>query len=162
MSMMYCLRLATDKEVSELLANPDTIEEWLFDDEVEPDAELGKSWHGIHFLLTGSQWQGDEPYCFLLAGGQSIGDIDVGYGPARALTSDQIKSFEEALMKIDDDDFRARYNKEELTKNEIYPKGWKHGNDDDNFAFLSSNFQTLKEFLQAAAKKSYGAVVWLQ
>lgn len=161
MGMMYCMRLATDEEISELLAGPDEIEEWLFDDDVTPDAELDKAWHGIHFLLTGSQQEGEEPYCFLLSGGQTIGDIDVGYGPARALTSAQIKSFQEALAKIDLSDLRSRFDQLEFNKNEIYPGNWKQQGEED-FAYILTNFQTLREFLHSAVKKTFGAVVWLQ
>ena len=52
---------------------------------------LDKSWHGIHFLLTGSAEGVRPPVDFILMGGREIGDLDLGYGPARAFTSAETK-----------------------------------------------------------------------
>jgi hypothetical protein len=40
------------------------------------EVDLDKAWHGLHFLFTDSAWEGDEPGCFLVRGGQEIGDED--------------------------------------------------------------------------------------
>ncbi|MCA9817980.1 MAG: YfbM family protein [Candidatus Obscuribacterales bacterium] len=162
MSMLYNLRFASNDQISQLIIDPDTIEEWLFNEESAVDAKLEKSWHGIHYLLTGSQWEGKEPYCYLLSGGETIGDIDVGYGPARALRPDKLKDFNAALSEIDRAELRKKYDKKSLLSNEIYPSVWNQGSDDDNFDYLYSNFVTLKEFLREGAQKSYGAIVWLE
>src|SRR5688500_6275073 len=37
--------------------------------------DLDKAWHGIHYLLTGTAWEGAEPLNFLVAGGRPVGDI---------------------------------------------------------------------------------------
>lgn len=55
------------------------------------DANLDKAWHGIHFLLTGSTWEGEKPLNFLISGGETIGEIEVGYGPARSIKSVDVK-----------------------------------------------------------------------
>jgi hypothetical protein len=36
------------------------------------DSDLGKAWHGIHYLLSGSAWGGDWPASFLLLGGAVV------------------------------------------------------------------------------------------
>ena len=46
--------------------------------------DLDKSWHGIHYLFTGKADESGTPLEFLVAGGASVGDEDVGYGPPRA------------------------------------------------------------------------------
>ena len=164
MSMMYCLRLATPEELNTLVNEPDMVEEWLFDTEETPaDAELGKSWHGIHFLLTGSEYEGEKPYCYLLSESQEIGE-DLGYGPARILTSEQANEFSACLENIDEADFKSRYDrhKQDMDKKDIYPGGWQSGNDSENFDFLFSNLTTLKEFLKKASDSKYGAVLWLE
>jgi hypothetical protein len=162
MSMTYCLRLAKDSEISKLLDDPEKIEDWLFNDEDEPDAELEKAWHGIHFILTGSDWNGDEPLCYLLAGGSTVGEIDVGYGPARALTSTQVEEFRAAISNLSKEDFKNKFDREAFEQHEIYPRGWQLGKDEENIDFLYSHFVTLREFLEAAKAKGYGAIVWLQ
>ena len=87
MSMICNLRQVEAAEIDNLLAHPEHVGDVLDSNEAGPGGELDldKAWHGIHFLLTGSAWEGEEPLCYLLAGGQEVGDEDVGYGPARVL-----------------------------------------------------------------------------
>src|SRR5215203_4027303 len=54
------------------------------------EIDLDKSWHGIHYLLTKTAWAGEPPLSFLVLGGAEVGDIDVGYGTARAFRSDEV------------------------------------------------------------------------
>ncbi len=49
--------------------------------------DIDKAWHGLHFIFTGSDWSGGFPEGFLVTCGKAVGDVDVGYGPARFLTS---------------------------------------------------------------------------
>src|SRR5438270_9992408 len=42
--------------------------------------DVDKAWHGIHFLLTDSDWEGEGPLAFILHGGREINE-DLGYGP---------------------------------------------------------------------------------
>jgi Domain of unknown function (DUF1877) len=46
--------------------------------------DLDKSWHGIHYLLTGTASGGVAPVNFLVAGGRPVGKLDVGYGAVEA------------------------------------------------------------------------------
>ena len=45
---------------------------------------LEKSWHGLHFALTGDPWGGEPPLNFLLAA-VPVGTADIGYGPPRVM-----------------------------------------------------------------------------
>src|SRR3712207_3831611 len=103
MSMICNLRQVEEAEIEELLANPEHIGDFLYGDvddeheyediEREGEIDLDKAWHGIHFLLTGTAWEGQEPLCYLLVGGEYIGDEDVGYGPARVLRPHEVADF---------------------------------------------------------------------
>src|SRR5687768_2691470 len=53
--------------------------------------DVDKAWQGIHFLLTGSDREGNGPLAFILHGGRSI-DEDLGYGPPRGFTSVEVKA----------------------------------------------------------------------
>ncbi|MER7284053.1 DUF1877 family protein [Dactylosporangium sp. NPDC000244] len=59
----------------------------LDDDDAEmpdPELDLDKSWHGIHFLLTGTAWEvGDGAGAAVLGGGE-IGEAHPRPGRARA------------------------------------------------------------------------------
>jgi hypothetical protein len=93
MSMIGNLRLVSDEQLNELFADPDQVEDFLYESgEPSPDEEddVDKAWQGLHFLLTGSAWNGEPPLNFLVSGGREIGDVDVGYGPARGFTSTEV------------------------------------------------------------------------
>lgn len=161
MSMILCLKSAAASQIAGLLNEPATIEEFL--DMGEPDyLELDKAWHGIHFLLTNSAWEGAEPLCYLVRGGQEIGDIDVGYGPARAITSQQAAAFELELSKIEEADFRQRFNPKQMMANDIYPSIWDRPiEEDDTLGYLCSYFTELKEFVNEVCKKGHGIIIWM-
>src|SRR5687768_10356646 len=48
--------------------------------------DVDKAWQGIHFLLTGTDWEGEGPLAFVLHGGAEI-EEDMGYGPPHGFTS---------------------------------------------------------------------------
>lgn len=71
-------------EAAELVASTDSIELLLESDDDETSVDLGKAWHGIHWLLTGSPDSTDDVTSEAILGGQPVGE-DLGYGPARLL-----------------------------------------------------------------------------
>src|SRR5687767_12235877 len=72
--------------------------------------DLDKAWHGLHYLLTRTAWEGDAPLNFLVAGGREVGDIDVGYGPARVLSAAEVRAAADALARLTDEELRSRFN----------------------------------------------------
>jgi hypothetical protein len=67
----------------------------LHDDDAEmpdPELDLGKSWHAIHYLLTGTGWEiGEGAAGAAILGGDEIGE-DGGYGPARVLDPESVRA----------------------------------------------------------------------
>lgn len=124
--------------------------------------DLDKAWHGIHYLLTRTAWEGTPPLNLLAAGGRAIGDIDVGYGPARALSSREISDAHEALSQISDAELRGRFAPSEMMKAEIYPEIWdRDPADDDTLGYLMEHVGTLRAFLRDASDERLGAIVYL-
>src|SRR5215204_5430284 len=74
------------------------------------EIDLDKSWHGIHYLLTKTAWAGEPPLSFLVLGGAEVGDIDVGYGTARAFRSDEVGRIHEELQPIEEETLRSRFD----------------------------------------------------
>src|SRR5205809_3698611 len=95
MSMNGRLKLASDAQIDGVLAQPETVGVFLFGEpetyEDRSDLDVDKAWHGLHFLLTGAANEERPPLDFLVTGGEEIGDEDVGYGPARAYHSLQVR-----------------------------------------------------------------------
>ena len=92
MSMIGCFRRVPEARLRALLADPESITDFL-DEEGFADFDIDKAWHGIHYLLTGTAWEGAAPLNFLVAGGRPVGDVDVGYGPARAFSGAEVVGF---------------------------------------------------------------------
>src|SRR5713226_7783659 len=106
MEMIGNLRPASDAEIQHLLASPADVTRFLYgaDATGREGLVLKKAWHAIHFVLTGSPLGGDEPLNFLVSEGTPVGEVDVGYGPARVLSSQQVQALATALAAVDPDE----------------------------------------------------------
>jgi len=165
MSMNGMLRQIDEAQRLRLLKSPDEVLDFV-DDEVPASQELDldKAWHGLHFMLAGEAWEGPEPLCYLLSGGEQIGDEedhDVGYGPARCLTSQQVKAFSNALLAITEEVFAGRYDGKKITALELYPRGWEE-EPAEMRAWLTQSFIDLRQFVKAAASRNQALLIWLQ
>jgi hypothetical protein len=120
---------------------------------------LEKCWHGIHFTLTRDALGGNEPLCYLVQGGQEVGE-DLGYGPARALRPAQTAAFATALAAIDRNEFARRFDPAAMEQNDIYPQIWDEDRDEliEEFA---EQFNALQTFVTRAAKKKLGLLIYL-
>ncbi|MFC5004373.1 YfbM family protein [Dactylosporangium cerinum] len=127
-------RWLTAAELREVLDDPDAVEVLLFgddgdedDDEVgempEPDLDLGKSWHVVQFLFTGTAWGVTEGLGEAILGGADIGE-DGGYGPARLLDAATVTRVATALDALDVETLRSRFDPAAMSAAEIYPEGW--------------------------------------
>ena len=125
--------------------------------------DLDKAWHGLHYLLTGSAWGGDPPLNFLAAGGREVGDLEVGYGPARVFSAAETRAVRDALARLTDEDLRARFDADAMTAAEIYPDViWKRvPPEDDPLGYLLEHSVTLRAFLEDAVAARVGFVVAL-
>src|SRR5688572_4637046 len=104
MSMIGNFLLVSDDELSKLLASPTLVHGLIdsaYEDRRSDFVDVDKAWHCLHFLLTGTAWEGDPPLNFIVAGGSEVGDEDVGYGPARGFSSPEVRAIADALDGID-------------------------------------------------------------
>jgi hypothetical protein len=104
MGMTVMFRRLSGEDLSRLREEPGLVADYLQGEEPEgfgpfADLDVDKAWHAIHFLLTGSAWEGDPPLNFIVIGGSDVGD-DLGYGPARGLSSDEVRNLAGALRAI--------------------------------------------------------------
>jgi hypothetical protein len=122
--------------------------------------DLDKAWHGIHYLLTGTAWEGEHPRGFLVNGGRGVGSVDVGYGPARVLTAAQTREVLDAVRELSDEDLEARFDPQDMLAKQIYPEIWaREPEEDDGVAYLIEHFRTLRSFLTQAVGEGLGVVV---
>jgi hypothetical protein len=69
--------------------------------------DLDKAWHGIHYLFTGTAWEGDPPLNFLVKGGREVGDEEIGLGPPCTLRALETRDIASALEALSDDEVRG-------------------------------------------------------
>jgi hypothetical protein len=121
---------------------------------------LDKSWHGLHYLFTGTAWEGPPPLNFLVAGGEPIGDIDSGYGPSRALTAAEVAQADRALAALSDETIRSRFDPAAMMSAEIYPTIWNRPpEEDDTLGYLIQYLGQLRDFLSRVATDGMGIVI---
>jgi hypothetical protein len=160
MSIIGCFMYATDEEIRSLLAEPEQVPTFVREREkLGQGLEVDKEWHALHWLLTGSEEEGEPPLNFILVGGTEIGHVDVGYGPARAFTSDQVQIINEALAPITSDDLLARYNGYAMSG--LYPNVWARLEEEEqNRAGLAYHFDRLKRYINQAQAEGLGILVY--
>lgn len=147
-------------QIDKSLANHENVFDYL--DELEENEELGrvyldKAWHGIHFLLTGSVWEGAEPLCYLVKGGEGIGTEDDW---ARLLRPNQIADWANSLLTISADDLRKRYDPVAMAKADIYPSIWDRVDEEyGNLEYLLDYYEALRSFLERTKKENKGAII---
>lgn len=160
MSMIGTLCRVPQPVIDQLEADPEAIESVLAE---QPDAiDLDKAWHGLHFLFCGDAWSGSPPLDFLVSGGEQVGDIDVGYGPARSFSSAEVIRIHEALAALTGDELRRRFDPAAMTAADIYPSIWdRDPADDDTLGYLLEYFEILRRYLQQAVEERQGLIVYL-
>lgn len=128
------------------------------DDQLDVD----KAWHAIHFLLTGSAWEGDFPEGFIVSCGQVVGDEDLGYGPARSFSPSETAAIADLLASISDDDLQSRMDFAAMSAEGIYPDIWgDEYEDDEPGEYVQAYFGTLRTFVGEAKERGLGLLVWL-
>lgn len=125
-------------------------------------SSLDTAWHAIHYMLSGNVFDGMFPMDFLLFGGQDIGTIDVGFGPARAVFSSEVKEIHRFLSGLPTDVFMNSYDADALCREKIYPEIWyRFYADDENRAFVRDKYEIMKYNVSRAAEKNDGLLLWI-
>jgi hypothetical protein len=163
MSMTLELLEITPETFTYLASDLDAFEE--FQNRV-PSTEmlwenLDKAWHGIHFLLTDSVWEGKPPLNFLLKGGKEFGH-DLGYGPPRYLSPAEVATISEVLDEIPYRTFEKRIDPILLASKGIYPTGWNHAERDTLIReYLISHYRILRSSLDVVRHRGNGMILHL-
>jgi hypothetical protein len=129
----------------------------------ETECDLEGVWHGLHFLFTGTPWEGDEPACYLVRGGEEVGDDDFDT-PPRLLRPGHVRDFSGFLGGLSEDELRRRYDPKRMTEMKIDPAGWWQRPTepaDAPLVQLLESFNELRAFIDRAAPAGNGLVVHL-
>ncbi|HYR09588.1 MAG TPA: YfbM family protein [Longimicrobium sp.] len=129
--------------------------------EEDDETSVDKAWHGLHYLFTGTAWESAGPAGYLLSGGEPIGDVDVGYGAARAIHSPGVQRFADFLASFDREELLRRYDPSRMKELDIYPKIWDDEGEGGAFDYLWEYFQVLCDFVAEAARRRSGMIIYL-
>jgi hypothetical protein len=114
--------------------------------------EIDKAWHGLHFLFTGTAWEGEEPACFLVRGGSVLGEDADEEALPRVLSAGQVAAFAAFLQGLSREELARRYDPARMTELDIYPSIWNRPEEEEqNRGYLLDAYQGLRDFVVAAA-----------
>ncbi|MES2248709.1 MAG: YfbM family protein [Pseudomonadota bacterium] len=156
------LRISPD-QLTALINEPALAAELAYPDDGEfPEPpvsfDLDKSWHLIHFLLTGEAWGGEGPFAMAVLGGEALADTDAGYGPFRYLRPDEVRATANALNSIDASTLWSRFDADRAKAAEIYP-GWT-GEDLDR-QYVCHHYEALRQFYNATCSDGGALLLYI-
>jgi len=187
MGIAYCLIRATPEVVEQLRGRPKAVGEFIYQDPdayQEPrqglfgrlfnprsesnapvpdrhdgdEADLDKSWHIVHYLLTGETGRAVGPLGLIGDDLHPLADIDLGLGKPNVISVAAVKAFVEAAQAMSDDDFLGRFKPNEMPTDELYlGEVIARGDHDDMREYALENFHILRDFVAEAA--SNGEIV---
>jgi Domain of unknown function (DUF1877) len=116
---------------------------------------LEKSWHSLHYLLTGKTEEAPPPLGYAILGGSPIGD-DLGYGPARFLSPEQVREVAVALSELSPEDLAQRFDLDAMSAANIYAC-----TDEDELEMAQHYFSKLVQYYSDATAKGNAMLLWI-
>ena len=166
MGMTACLLQVQAEELEQFKADPESLQA-LISDEVDGLRvhDIDKSWEGILFLLTGRGAAGLEQPATNLSRALFSGQLidpgqDLGSGPAHYLEPGQVAEVAKELAAIRSEDLEARFDPQEMMRQQIYPMIWDRV-DDDLRSYLLEYFDDVKQLYRTAAEAGYGMITFM-
>lgn len=120
--------------------------------------ELEKSWHCLHFLLSGKvENTSGAPIEWAILGGAEIPDPEqvMGYGPARYLEPGEVKKVSTALDSFPIQQKASEFDPATATAAEVYCPD--HGAEE-----LVHYFNLVKTYYREAALKRHAMLIWIE
>lgn len=167
MSMIGNFLLVSDLELQRAFAKPELVRALIDSAHEQRGADfvdVDKAWHCLHFLLTGTAWEGAPPLDFIVIGGREVGEEDVGYGPARGFSSSELKSSAVALDGIPPSELSRRFDAKKMEELEIYPSGgWSEvdPHSEESFCYFSGAYEAVRDLARKGERGGLGLLVWL-
>ena len=122
--------------------------------------DADKYWHILHFLFTGTAWDGTQPRAFLASGGSPVGR-DNGYGPPRLFIPEELQAISSFLETLTFEEFASGYISKNVTDTELYY--WRPGSTAEersaDLEILWEIVGEIRQFVANAAKHGNGILV---
>jgi len=121
--------------------------------------DLDKAWHGIHFLLTGTDsYEGNSPAFYLLSGERLD---DLCSEEVLSLSADEVKKFNSYLQSVSIEQLKKNYNAEKMNKLKVYPQRYLAAKEDNSSClnYLLWHYRKLKQFICDVAKENKAMLI---
>ena len=163
MSMYGGLLRISPADLDVLVADPGRVVGILVYPKRRPDTrmqyDLDKAWHILHFLLTGNAWGGQGPLANAILGGETLGSVDVGYGPARFLRASQVVEVSEALRTVPAKQLWSRFDAQACLAADIYPTNCWTSQESE---YVMEVYEGLRSFYQLSAQHGDAMLLYVQ
>src|SRR5580704_8543638 len=117
---------------------------------------LEKSWHTLHYLLTGSAEPVNTCLGKAILGGAEIGP-DLGYGPARLLSPEEVREVAEALARLSKEDLAQCFNLSAMEAANIYAC-----DSEEELELAQAYFERMMHFYADAAAMGNAVIFYLK
>ena len=117
----------------------------------EDEIDLDKSWHIVHYLLTGSDNATDSPLNIIADESDRLAEIDVGLGPPFVIHPDAVSRFAAAAAELSDEQFLSRLRPPEMPLDTLYLGDAVREDPGEMGEYAVENFHFLRDFAQKAA-----------
>jgi len=107
---------------------------------------LEKTFHALHWLITGHVWGGEPPLANAVCGGTEYGP-DIGYGKVRYLEPSEVLDVASALAVLDTQTLLDRWDAKAMRKDRIYAVADKDGQRE-----CALRYPQLQQYFTAAAE----------
>lgn len=184
MSMIGCYRRVKPSELRRLQAAPDGIEDFINPPDYEeacfeamrngqpppesPNLDVDKAWMPINFLLCGETvGVGKPPLGIIVCGGRELGDVDLGYGPARYLTADEVRAAAHALEVIPAEKLMERFDYQAMVQSgacwlpENADEAERKFREDEERDYVPFNYTALRRYFLDAARAGDAMLLWI-
>jgi hypothetical protein len=124
--------------------------------------DIEKSWHVLHFLFTGSDWEGEFPEGFLVSGGATIDRVDACSGTARFFTPEETAEIARFLGELCRDELRGRLKLKKMEEFEIYPQFWKDADRvEEEWEIVCEGLDRITPFVKEAAERKMALLIFI-
>jgi hypothetical protein len=149
--------------LAEFRRDPQAAEDALDPDEdTEPGDDtfsVAKAYHGLHYLLTGTAYEGEPPLSWAIFGDAELG-ADLGVGGSSFLAPDQVRQVAAALAVITEPALRQRFDPQRMQALGIYPDVMWVRDGQDALDWVLTHFKPLVHFYAGVAERGQGLVLY--
>ena len=149
-------------DLEQLIIRATTIDDVKSSSSVQTKLALGKTWHALHFLLTGQDTAGEPPLAYSISAQHAVFQHPPFHdaaqqSPVRYNPVVLVSEIEHQLSRLTTDDFRKRYKADEIRASKVYPHYWgEHA--DSEVEELTLAFTQLQDFYQYAQKNNLAVI----